>query len=46
MRAHILQTGTKPDGLIGGSPSNTPLLNLSYVIQEDCGCGNTCNFSN
>ena len=28
MRAHILQTGTKPIGLIGGSPSNAPLRNL------------------
>jgi hypothetical protein len=46
MRAHIIQTGTKPNGLIGGSPSNDPLRNLGYVIIENCGCGNTCNFSN
>ena len=39
MRAHILQTGTKPIGLIGGSPSNAPLRNLEYVIREDCACG-------
>jgi hypothetical protein len=46
MRAHILQTGIKPDGLIGGAPSNTPLRDLGYVILDGCGCGNTCNFSN
>jgi len=46
MRAHIIQTGTKPERLFGGHPSNDPLRNMGYVIQEGCGCGNTCNFSN
>lgn len=46
MRASTLQTGAKPKGLMGGPPSNTPLMALGYKIKKNCGCGNKCQISN